>query len=125
MFKKHIYTKQTGELYEKIIPSGGFYQIWDVKYSKYINEDRYLPYLEWTGTLEEVNIDPAEPTTEEKWDAVRSQRNLKLYQSDWTDLPHAPLTDEKKSEWQTYRQDLRDITLQTDPDNLTLPTVPQ
>ena len=42
--------------------------------------------------------------------SLRVQRNGLLANSDWTDLPSAPLTDEKKSEWQTYRTNLRDIT---------------
>ena len=32
-----------------------------------------------------------------------------LSESDWTDLPNAPLTEEKKLEWQHYRQQLRDF----------------
>tara|TARA_A100001201_G_C4016467_1_gene179243 strand:+ start:361 stop:672 length:312 start_codon:yes stop_codon:yes gene_type:complete len=41
---------------------------------------------------------------------LRNKRNSLLADSDWTDLPNSPLTDEKKSEWQTYRTNLRDIT---------------
>lgn len=41
---------------------------------------------------------------------LRAERNGLLKDSDWTDLPNAVLTDEKKSEWQTYRTNLRDIT---------------
>ena len=39
---------------------------------------------------------------------TRDQRNVYLANSDWTDLPNAPLTASKKAEWQTYRQELRD-----------------
>ena len=42
--------------------------------------------------------------------AVRRTRNALLYKSDWTQLNDAPLTDEKKAEWLTYRTALRDIT---------------
>ena len=41
---------------------------------------------------------------------LRLVRNDLLLKSDWTDLPNAPLTDEKKTEWQNYRNQLRDIT---------------
>ena len=41
---------------------------------------------------------------------LRQDRNKLLLECDWTDLPNAPLTNEKKSEWQTYRTNLRDIT---------------
>jgi len=41
---------------------------------------------------------------------LRGRRNSRLQESDWTDLPNAVLTDEKKTEWQTYRTDLRNLT---------------
>ena len=41
---------------------------------------------------------------------LRGRRNARLQESDWTDLPNAVLTDEKKTEWQTYRTDLRNLT---------------
>jgi hypothetical protein len=41
---------------------------------------------------------------------LRVRRNNLLQECDWTDLPNAVLTDEKKSEWQTYRTNLRDLT---------------
>lgn len=43
---------------------------------------------------------------------AKRQRNLFLYQSDWTQLPHNPLTPEKQQQWAEYRQALRDITMQ-------------
>lgn len=50
------------------------------------------------------------------WEIFRSIRNYKLLESDWTQLPNAPLTEEKKQEWYTYRQSLRDLTnIITDP----------
>ena len=41
---------------------------------------------------------------------LRGRRNNLLQESDWTDLPNAVLTDEKKAEWQSYRTELRDLT---------------
>ena len=41
---------------------------------------------------------------------LRGRRHSRLQESDWTDLPNAVLTDEKKTEWQTYRTDLRNLT---------------
>ena len=41
---------------------------------------------------------------------LRQDRNKLLLECDWTDLPNAVLSDEKKTEWQKYRQELRDIT---------------
>ena len=46
----------------------------------------------------------------EKLNMVRTERNRKLAECDWTQFNDSPLTDEKKTKWQTYRQALRDIT---------------
>jgi hypothetical protein len=43
------------------------------------------------------------------WEIIRAQRNEFLRQSDWTQLPDAPLTKEQNVAWKTYRQSLRDI----------------
>lgn len=40
---------------------------------------------------------------------IRPDRTGKLGASDWTQASDSPLTDEKKAEWATYRQELRDI----------------
>ena len=45
---------------------------------------------------------------------VRIQRNGLLTGCDWTQLADSPLTDEKKAEWATYRQELRDYPAQSD-----------
>ena len=63
------------------------------------------------------------------WTDLRVERNLKLADADWTQMPDAPLTGEKKAEWATYRQALRDLPSQyateTDIDNLVYPTRPE
>ena len=43
------------------------------------------------------------------WDELVEKRNNKLFASDWTQMPDRPLTAEKKTEWATYRQALRDV----------------
>lgn len=43
------------------------------------------------------------------WQRARGERALYLNGSDWTQLPDSPLTSEKKAEWATYRQALRDL----------------
>ena len=40
----------------------------------------------------------------------RQLRNRKLAKCDWTQASDSPLSDEKKKEWATYRQALRDLT---------------
>ena len=39
---------------------------------------------------------------------IRASRNQRLAGSDWTQGADSPLTDAKKTEWATYRQELRD-----------------
>lgn len=62
--------------------------------------------------------------TEQQWSAIRQQRNGKLANCDWTQLPDAPLINTQTAEWATHRQALRDITTQADPFNIEWPTNP-
>ena len=57
---------------------------------------------------------------------LRFQRDKLLIKSDWTQLPDSPLSDAKKLEWATYRQQLRDIPQADgfDPLNPEWPTQP-
>ena len=41
---------------------------------------------------------------------LRQKRNKLLQQCDWIELNNSPLTSSKKTEWQTYRTKLRDLT---------------
>ena len=72
-----------------------------------------------------ITIDPA-VSAAVAWGRVRDQRNALLAASDWTDTFSAPtrLGHETYKAWQTYRQALRDITAQDDPNNITWPTAP-
>jgi hypothetical protein len=42
--------------------------------------------------------------------AVRTTRDWRLSNSDFTQMADAPFTEQKKEEWATYRQALRDLT---------------
>lgn len=65
-----------------------------------------------------------EQETNQMWENIRVQRNELLLESDWTQLSDSPISEQKKVEWQTYRQELRDITSQQDPFNIIWPTKP-
>ena len=76
-------------------------------------------------TDEEVaQFNSDQPTAEEvlleKWQAIRIQRNGKLAETDWRAGSDLTLSDA----WKTYRQALRDVPTQSDPDNITWPTEP-
>ena len=59
-------------------------------------------------------------------EGFREERNKRLADTDWTQVSDSPLSDSKKTEWQTYRQALRDMPSQEgfDPLNPTYPTEP-
>jgi hypothetical protein len=51
------------------------------------------------------------PYTEaEAMHALRTERNLRLVNSDYTQLPDVNLTEAQVEAWRVYRQELRDIT---------------
>jgi len=57
---------------------------------------------------------------------VRQERDKRLAECDWTQNIDSPLSNEKKVEWQTYRQLLRDIipTITNTTDIINWPTKP-
>ena len=57
-----------------------------------------------------------------KWEEIREFRNQLLLECDWTQLADIPT--ETKTVWQTYRQELRDVTSQSNPFNIVWPTKP-
>jgi hypothetical protein len=78
-------------------------------------------HLTWDGSA--ITPDDTaliECQTAEKWKRVRADRNRKLAETDYLALNDQNLS----AEMTTYRQALRDITTQTDPDNITWPSKP-
>ena len=59
-----------------------------------------------------------------KWQNIRDQRNLLLNQSDWVVTRASDTGVAVSDDWKTYRQALRDVPTQSDPDNITWPTKP-
>ena len=54
-----------------------------------------------------------------------TDRNTLLYESDWTQIPNAPLTPEQVEQWAVYRQALRDVPQQEGfPMNIVWPVAP-
>jgi len=70
--------------------------------------------------LEALNIENEEKKIAEElaleaardyWKEFRNIRDSLLSRCDWTQSPDSPLTEEKKAEWATYRQSLRDLPI--------------
>ena len=56
---------------------------------------------------------------------LRKRRNELLLDSDYTQLPDSPFTEQEKQEWIIYRQALRDLPSNTlDFSNIVWPTKP-
>lgn len=61
---------------------------------------------------------------EDQWLLVRLQRDEKLQQSDWTVVRAVDEGTPIPPEWQSYRQQLREITSQPDPFHIIWPVAP-
>ena len=100
--------------------------------------DDYQAYgvynIKWSDSKTKVTVDDVEIETHfigddtakdarllaDKWANVRSERNSKLAETDYLALSDNTLADNMK----TYRQELRDVPKQSDPDDITWPTKP-
>ena len=80
-------------------------------------------FYNWNGTSEAWEFNSSK-----FWEEVRVDRNYRLVTCDWTQTADSPLTDEKKAEWASYRQALRNIPATnpdvTDPDEVVWPDQP-
>jgi len=87
--------------------------------SGHIHDGHY--HLKWDGSAI-VKDDTALTAyqTAEKWKSVRNDRNRRLAETDYLALSDQTLS----TEMNTYRQALRDVPTQTDPDNITWPSKP-
>ncbi len=67
--------------------------------------------------------DPRTPqqAEDQQWEAVRAQRNSLLSASDWVVTRATEAGEAVPIEWVSYRQALRDVTLQPDPWNIDWP----
>lgn len=88
--------------------------------SGHIHDGHY--HLTWDGSA--ILKDDTALTayqTAEKWKRVRADRNRRLAETDYLALSDQTLS----AEMTTYRQALRDVPTQADPDNITWPTKPE
>jgi len=118
---------------DSLLETFGVYKV-ELKDSGYDNDDtkdvvEITPTLSGSIYVQTYEVSDANEETinkrkEIKWSEVRSTRNTLLAESDWTQFQDSPITGSSLTDWQTYRQSLRDITNQSDPYNITWPTKP-
>tara|TARA_B100000575_G_scaffold37644_1_gene25449 strand:+ start:585 stop:1022 length:438 start_codon:yes stop_codon:yes gene_type:complete len=70
--------------------------------------------------VENTTADEQTALTNEKWIAIRLERDRRLQITDWRASSDLTLSDD----WKTYRQALRDVPTQSDPFNIAWPTEP-
>jgi len=118
---------------DSLLEEFGVYKV-ESKDSGYDNDDtkdvlEITPILSGSVYIQTYQITDADSETIEKrkeikWAEVRTTRNTLLSESDWTQFQDSPITGSTLTEWQTYRQSLRDVTSQSDPYNIVWPTIP-
>lgn len=103
-----------------------------------LTDDQINPFASYVknGVITEMPPKPSEHHvfnySTEAWELTDEQagkinraiRLELLLESDWTQLPDSPLDAAKKQEWATYRQQLRDLPMTSNPDTITWPTKP-
>tara|TARA_B100002019_G_scaffold287683_1_gene300061 strand:- start:3435 stop:3863 length:429 start_codon:yes stop_codon:yes gene_type:complete len=74
---------------------------------------KVLKYLDGTWTQSDPDPEPEGNTADDELptpsEMLTAARNGLLRRSDWTVLPDSPLSEDKQTEWKTYRQKLRDL----------------
>jgi hypothetical protein len=118
---------------DSLLEEFGVYKV-ELKDSGYDDDDskdvvEITPTLSGSIYVQTYQITDADNDTinkrkEIKWAEVRTKRNTLLNESDWTQFQDSPITGSSLTDWQTYRQSLRDVTTQSDPYNIVWPTIP-
>lgn len=86
--------------------------------------ERPDPHAAWCWASLQWQLDEAE-ALQQAWQAVRSERNQRLQATDWRVVRAAERGVPLDEQWQCYRQALRDVTAQPDPQNIHWPEIPK
>jgi len=84
-------------------------------------------HLKWDSSSKKVvGDDDAKDAwiLSQKWKQIRTRRNKLLAETDWIITKAKETNTNIPAAWKTYRQALRDVPSQSDPDNITWPTKP-
>jgi hypothetical protein len=88
-------------------------------FTEYTDENGDVQTVDAQTTAYRANVDARAA------EGARNTRTALLDESDWTQVADTALTTEKKAEWATYRQSLRDLPDASGwPHTHTLPTKP-
>ena len=113
-------TQSLSNIIATLAPNSGFAIYGDV-----LNENDYNSNVVFNVTSDKPSWAEVQAGKEpEQWVIIRAERGGKLSDSDWTVLSDVPMDSGTRGEWETYRQELRDITTQPDPFNITWPSIP-
>tara|TARA_R100001509_G_C4869443_1_gene216176 strand:+ start:1495 stop:1902 length:408 start_codon:yes stop_codon:yes gene_type:complete len=103
------YKTATGEITGQFGASGN-----DQPFSNFVGDDESYIEGEYLATHYKI-VNGAAVTVgvsklrEQAISEMKAERRDRLYESDWTQGEDSPLSTEKKAEWATYRQALRDL----------------
>ena len=96
----------------------------DPRYQRVIHDEENPQIVDKDPEPDETNESKIEYVS----DYLRGERALRLKATDWTQMPDSPLSTDKKTEFSTYRQALRDLpashTTTLDVDDIVWPTEP-
>ena len=94
----------------------------DAKTQKITEGEPVLDSGKWKQTWSVTSLTSDEITANNNnlWTGIRSVRDELLAECDWRACSDRTMSED----WKTYRQALRDITTQSDPYNITWPTIP-
>ena len=84
------------------------YRIYDPQNITYAYFDEYGE--EYETIPDGVDVEERPYTEAQAMQALRTERNLRLVNSDYTQLPDVTLSEAQVEAWRVYRQELRDIT---------------
>ena len=87
-----------------------------------LSNRHYVSLLEWEKK-DGNTISDFVPSLR-NWDGIRAERNKKLSRTDWVVTKALESSGSVSTDWKNYRQSLRDITTQSDPNIITWPTEP-
>lgn len=92
--------------------------------SSYLIVDNSVDPTQWQVQNGQLVPTPQSVLTANQWTVVKYQRDKLLSETDWHVTKAVETGQPINQDWANYRQQLRDITTQPDPFNITWPTPP-